>query len=538
MRFMLVGSNAQTEMSLRWLLQKPSNTIFFSYTTGLTAEEGDGDLMYKNNSLFESIAALEGALFINGEFRKGAGARLPVQNPATGEVLGHIAAATVGEVEEAVCAARGAFQSWASEQPKTRANALHRLGDLIAADALNMALIMTAEQGKPVNEAKGEILKLAEACHFYAEEATRVHGEIVPNDQPGFQSLVVREPIGVVGAITPWNYPAELVGWKLCASLASGCTIVIKPAEITPYTALAIAQKCVEADIPDGVVNVLTGKGSQVGQALVEHPLVNKIAFTGSSAVGLHIQQSCPQVKRLSLELGGNCPMVVSASADVDAAVKGAVRRSFRNCGQICIAINRIYVHRSIYDVFVSKIGAAADALTVHNGLDNPSADLGAMASAEPLAKTRAHLEDALAKGARLVAGGKAPAGEEYAKGHFFRPTVVADCTHEMLVMTEETFGPLVGIAPFDDLGEAIHLANDTPYGLAAYVYARDLTEIHTLSARLDYGNVAINNVDAGIMNAPYGGRKQSGVGYEHGREGLLEYFNFKHVRLHHGVRG
>ncbi|MBA1244412.1 aldehyde dehydrogenase family protein [Pseudomonas japonica] len=492
--------------------------------------------MNNNNALFDSITALDGALFINGQFRQGTGERLAVENPATGEVIGHIAAATADEVDDAVTAARTAFRGWSRQLPKARATALHRLGDLIAADALDMAQVMTLEQGKPVNEAKGEILKLAEACHFYAEEATRVHGEIVPNDQPGFQSLVVREPIGVVGAITPWNYPAELVGWKLCASLAAGCTIIVKPAELTPYTALAIARKCAEAGIPDGVVNVLTGKGSQVGQALVDHPGVDKIAFTGSSAVGLHIQQSCPQVKRMSLELGGNCPLVVTASADVDAAVKGATRRSFRNCGQICIAINRIYVHRSVYAEFVSKLGAAADALSVHNGLENPAADLGAMASAEPLAKTRAHLQDALAKGGRLVAGGMAPEGEEYGAGHFFRPTVVADCTHHMLVMTEETFGPLVGVAPFDDLAEAVALANDTPYGLASYVYARDLVDIHTLSAGLDYGNVAINNVDAGIMNAPYGGRKQSGVGYEHGREGLLEYFHFKHVRLHHGV--
>lgn len=492
--------------------------------------------MMKNNALAESISVLDSTLYIDGKFSKGKGPRLPVLNPATGEVIGHIAAATTDEIDAAVSAARHAFASWSKLVPKTRAIALHRLGDLIAADALNMAMIMTAEQGKPVNEAKGEILKLAEACHFYAEEATRVHGEIIPNDQQGFQSLVVREPIGVVAAITPWNYPAELVGWKLCASLAAGCSIVIKPAELTPFTALAIAQKCHAAGIPAGVVNVLTGKGSQVGQALVEHPQVDKIAFTGSSVVGLHIQQSCPQVKRLSLELGGNCPMIVTASADLDAAVKGAARRSFRNCGQICIAINRIYVHRAIYEEFVTQLAAAADALSVDNGLENPAADLGAMASAEPLDKTRTHLQDALVKGARLVAGGKAPAGTQYAKGHFFRPTVIADCKHSMQVMSEETFGPLVGVAPFDDLDEAISYANDTPYGLAAYCYAQNLTEIHRVSAGLDYGNVAINNVDAGMMNAAYGGRKQSGVGYEHGREGLLEYFNFKHIRLHHGV--
>ncbi len=484
----------------------------------------------------EGISRLDGKLFIGGAFVRGEGTRLQVENPASGAVVGRIAAATQAEIEAAVSAARKAFPAWSRALPRIRANALHRLGDLIAADALSMAVIMTTEQGKPVNEAKGEILKLADACHFYAEEATRVLGEIVPNDQAGFQSLVVREPIGVVAAITPWNYPAELVGWKLCASLAAGCTIIIKPAELTPYTALAIAEKCAEAGIPAGVVNVLTGKGSQVGQALIDHPHVDKVAFTGSSAVGLHIQQSCPQVKRLSLELGGNCPLIVTASADIAAAVKGAARRSFRNCGQICIAINRIYVHRSVYDDFVVRLGSAADALIVQNGLENPAADLGPMASAEPLAKTKEHLADALQKGARLVAGGKAPEGPGYDKGHFFRPTVVADCTHAMMVMTEETFGPLVGVAPFDDLAEAVALANDTPYGLAAYVFARDLVEVQTLSQYLDYGNVAINNVDPGLMNAPYGGRKQSGIGYEHGREGLLEFFNFKHVRLYHGV--
>lgn len=482
------------------------------------------------------LSALDGTLFIDGEFRPGAGPRLPVINPATGERIGTIAAATGDEIAAAVAAARRAFRPWARQVPRRRAEALHRLGDLIAADAGAMARIMTLEQGKPLNEARGEILKLAEACHFYAEEATRVHGETVPNDQPGFRSLIVREPVGVVGAITPWNYPAELVGWKLCASLAAGCTIIVKPAELTPFTALAIAAKVAEAGIPPGVVNVVTGKGSVVGQALVTHPGVDKIAFTGSSAVGLHIQNTCPTIKRLSLELGGNCPLIVTASADLAAAVKGAARRSFRNMGQICIAINRIYVARPLYDAFVAALGQAADRLVVGNGLERPDADVGAMASAEPLEKTRAHLADALAKGARLVAGGQAPEGAEFARGFFFRPTVVADCTPDMQVMREETFGPLVGVAPFDTLEEAIAAANDTPYGLAAYGYARDLTEIERLSAGLDYGNVALNNVDAGIMNAPYGGRKQSGVGYEHGREGLLEYFNFKHVRLHHGV--
>ncbi|MET4634311.1 aldehyde dehydrogenase family protein [Kaistia defluvii] len=480
------------------------------------------------------ISELSGKLFIGGGWKTGVGARIAVLNPATGESIGEIAASTADEINEAVAAARAAFRGWADLPAKARSGALHRLGDAIAADADGMARIMTMEQGKPLNEARGEILKLAEACHFYAEEAVRVHGEIVPGDTTDHHSLVIREPIGVVGAITPWNYPAELVGWKLCASLAAGCTIVIKPADLTPFTALAIARKVEEAKIPAGVVNVITGPGSVVGQALVEHPGVDKIAFTGSSSVGLRIQQSATTVKRMSLELGGNCPMIVTESADLDAAVKGAVRRSFRNMGQICIAINRVYVARPIYEAFLAKVKVAAEALTIGNGLDKPDADLGAMASADPLAKTKEHLGDALAKGARLVTGGAAPEGEAFARGHFFRPTVVADCTHAMKVMSEETFGPLLGVAPYDGLDEAIARANDTPYGLASYVYAKDMDEVRYLTTRLDYGNVAVNNVDAGVMNAPYGGRKQSGVGYEHGREGMLEYFNFKHIRIRH----
>lgn len=478
------------------------------------------------------LAELDGKWLIAGEMRDGGGERHPVENPATGEAIGHTATAKAGDVSAAVAAARAAFRPWAALTPKKRAGYLHRLGDLIAADADEMARIMTMEQGKPVNEARGEILKLAEACHFYAEEATRVHGETIPNDVSDTDLTVIREPVGVVGAITPWNYPAELIGWKLCAALAAGCAIVIKPAELTPFTALAIGAKVIAAEIPAGVVNIITGPGGVTGQALVEHPDVGKIAFTGSSAVGLRIQQSCTNIKRLALELGGNCPMIVTAGADIAAAVKGAARRSFRNCGQICIAINRIYVAREVYEDFLTQFAAAADALTVADGIENPAADLGAMASREPLEKTRRHLEDGLAKGARLIAGGAAPEGDEFAKGCFFRPTILADCTQDMLIMSEETFGPIVGVAPFDELSEAVTLANDTPYGLASYVWARDASEIRFLSRALDYGNVAVNNVDAGIMNAPYGGRKQSGVGYEHGREGLLEYMNFKHIRV------
>ena len=471
-------------------------------------------------------------MLIDGEWVEGTGDILPVQNPATEATIGTIRNATTEETDRAIHAARKAFPAWAAMSPFKRAVLLHKAGDLIAERQDAIARLMTAEQGKPLNEAAGEVAKLAQTLHFYAEEGVRVHGEIIPNESNSYQSLVVREPIGVVAAISPWNYPAELIGWKIGGALAAGCTIVVKPPELTPFSPLAIARALADAGIPAGVVNMVTGKGSKVGQHMVESPLVDKVAFTGSGPVGLKIQQSATTVKKLSLELGGNCPLIVTASADLDAAVKGAARRSFRNMGQICIAINRIYVHESVYEAFLTKLAAAADALVIDNGLDNPAADLGAMASAEPLEKTKAHLADALAKGARLLAGGSRPEGQKFEKGFFFRPTVVADCTHEMQVMTEETFGPLVGVAPYKTLAEAVEKANDTPYGLASYAYTKHMDEMRFISTKLDYGNVAINNVDAGIINAPYGGRKQSGVGYEHGREGMLEYFNFKHVRV------
>ena len=473
-----------------------------------------------------------GEALIAGRWAAGEGDPIEVENPATGEIAGMLNAVSETQLDAAVNAAHGAFPSWSALPPVARAKLLRRSGEIIAERAADIARTMTIEQGKPLNEARGEVDKLAQTFWFYAEEAVRVHGEVIPNDSTDYQSLVVREPIGVVAAISPWNYPAELIGWKLAAALAAGCTIVIKPPELTPYTALAIGRCLTEAGLPEGVVSIVPGTGRVVGQALIEHKLVDKIAFTGSNAVGLHIQQSMTTIKRLSLELGGNCPMIVTDSADLDAAVQGAARRSFRNMGQICIAINRIYVAQSLYEPFLERLVKAANSLVIANGLDNPAADLGPMASADPLEKTRRHLADALERGARLLAGGSIPDGEEFKRGHFFRPTVVADCTPEMKVMKEETFGPLVGVASFSTLSEAADLANASLHGLAAYVYTKHMDEMRFLTARLDFGSVAVNNVDAGIINAPYGGRKQSGVGYEHGREGMLEYLNLKHIRI------
>ena len=471
-------------------------------------------------------------MLINGQWIEGAGERIEVFNPARGTVVGTVPHATSAEVDMALNAARRAFSTWSRKPPVARARLLKRAAEIIADQTDNLARLMTSEQGKPVQEAAGEIAKLADTFEFYAAEATRVFGEIIPNDENAFQSLVLREPIGVVAAISPWNYPAELIGWKLAAGLAAGCTFVAKPPALTPLTPLAIAACLTEAGLPAGAVNMITGGGATVGQHMIESPVPDKIAFTGSSQVGLRIQQSSTTIKRMSLELGGNCPMIVTETANLADAVKGAARRSFRNCGQICIAINRIYVARDIYDVFLAKLQKAADMLVVDDGLQNPAADLGALCSREPLEKTKEHIADALSNGARLVCGGSAPAALHLKNGYFFRPTVLADCTHAMKVMTEETFGPLVGVAAFDNNEEAVRLANDTPYGLASYVYTKNLDETRYFMRYLDYGNVAINNVDAGIINAPYGGWKQSGVGLEHGREGLLEYLNVKHVRI------
>ncbi len=471
-------------------------------------------------------------MYIGGDWVSSAGEVIEVENPATQEVIATVPAATPAEVDRAISAARQGFEDWSSRSPVERAATLKRIAATISERAQDIGRVMTEEQGKPLNEAIGEIQKLADTFIFYAEEAVRIHGEIIPNSDNAYQSLVVHEPIGVVAAITPWNYPAELIGWKVAAGLAAGCTLVVKPPALTPLTPLAIMACLHDVGVPPGVVNMVTGSGAVVGQRLIESPDVDKIAFTGSSEVGLQIQQSARQIKRMSLELGGNCPLIVTSRADLNDAVKGAARRSFRNCGQICIAINRIYVARDVYEPFLDKLRHAADALVVDDGIANPSADLGALCSSEPLSKTKAHLADALAKGARLIAGGDVPEGARFEKGYFFRPTIVADCNHGMMVMTEETFGPLVGVTPYDALTDAVRLANDTPFGLASYFYSKDLDEMRYATRRLAYGNVAVNNVDAGIINAPYGGWKQSGIGHEHGREGLLEYLNIKHIRL------
>ena len=466
--------------------------------------------------------------FVAGGWVESSGPTLDVVNPATGRAVARIQDADQATVDAAVRAARAALPSWRGTNPHKRAVVLHRIGNAISEDVDTIAVDITREMGKPLDEARGEVRKLAEAFHFYAEETTRVFGYTIPNSQDGFLSIVEKEPIGVVGAITPWNYPVELIGWKLAAALGAGCTIIIKPSEYTPSAAVALYETIERAGVPTGVANLVLGAG-EAGRSLVRHDDLDKIAFTGSTTTGTAIAHSTSVAIPLSMELGGSCPLVVAQSADVKDAVAGTLRRGYRNAGQICIAINRAYVHRDHYEEYVAQLGQAVAGLRVGDGLKDPAVDMGPVAIPEILERATQHVQDAVEKGGRLVAGGNA---YDTRDGNYFAPTVVADVTSDMLLGHAETFGPVVGVTPFNHLDEAIAMANATPSGLAAYVYATSLEESLRLGKELDFGNVAVNNVDAGIMNAPYGGRKGSGYGYEHGKEGLEAYLHLKHLRI------
>ncbi|MBU9217986.1 aldehyde dehydrogenase family protein [Burkholderia gladioli] len=480
------------------------------------------------------------ALYIDGRFTQAGVANwIEVRNPANGEVVAQAPDAGQDLIDAAVDAASCALRGWRRSNPFERSRLLHAIGEELARDEQAIALAITIEMGKPLAEAQGEARKLAKAFHYYAEEAVRIFGETVPNEEDGYTSFVEKEPVGVVAAIAPWNYPVELIGWKLAAALAAGCTIVVKPSEYTPSSAEAVFRCVDRAGLPAGVANLVMG-AREAGRRLVGHPAIDKVAFTGSGPAGEDIYRTVRGITGLSLELGGSCPLIVTAHADLERAVSGTLRRAFRNAGQICISINRAYVEASVHDRFVEKLAEGARRLVVADGLANPRADVGPMATRAGLDKVRRHVDDARERGARLLCGGARPdtaaAPEAGAAGLFYSPTVLVDCRPEMLVMHEETFGPVIGVSAYDSLDQAIEAANGTPAGLAAYAYTEHVHETFRLARELDFGNVAINNVDAGIMNAAYGGRKQSGSGYEHGREGMEGYLHLKHVRLRHGA--
>lgn len=472
-------------------------------------------------------------LINNTFFDSSSGKRIEVINPATGLSCGSVPSAEPSDIDAAVDAAAGAFASWSNTTPFYRGEILRKAAVYVLESADEIAKIMSMEQGKPFKEARGEVAKGAEILKFYAEEGERVYGRIMPNaDGTDIVSHVVYQPIGVAACISPWNYPVELLAWKIGGALASGCTCVIKVPSEAPLSPISFVESMLKANIPNGVVNIVSGPGSQIGDLLTTNNKVKKVAFTGSTAIGKHIAQNCAtSLKHLSLELGGSEPLIVCKDANIDAAAIGACRRSFRNMGQICIAVNRIYVAREVYDAFIDKFAKATCALTI--GIGNiDDCDLGPMCTKSGLKVTKSHVEDAIAKGGKLVCGGKAPSGSKYENGNFYEPTIIKDTNHTMKIMQEETFGPAVGVMPFDTLDEAIYLANDTVYGLAAIAYTESLSVASRLTKELNAGNVAINNVDAGVINAPYGGWNESGYGHEHGSEGLFEYLYTKHLRI------
>jgi acyl-CoA reductase-like NAD-dependent aldehyde dehydrogenase len=472
-------------------------------------------------------------LLIDNEWRPALAGKFPVSNPATGEIVGHAAKAGKEEAVAALEAASRAFPAWAVTTGDERAAILKRAGELVLERQEELATLLTLEQGKPLRDARGEVGASAKTLIYYGEEARRIRGEIAPSKSRNTRSLVIRQPVGVVVAIVPWNYPMSLTAWKIGPALAAGCTVVVKPTSETPLATSLFAAICAQAGAPPGVVNVVTGPSSVIGDELVSNPLSQMIAFTGSTEVGRHLMEiSAPRLKKCMLELGGHAALVVCEDAGFEQSVKDGVKRSYRNAGQICNSVNRIFVHKSLYDRYVEAFAEEAKKLTVGDGLLNPEVDIGPMVNQEGIDRTQRHVDDALSKGAKLLCGGKRCGAPELSKGFFYEPAAVVDVTEDMMLMTEEPFGPVVGIAPFDGLGHALELVNGTEYGLVNYVYSNDLATIIRLYEGIETGTVGVNSVGPDSLYAPYPAWKQSGLGVELSYHGLDEYLKYKHVLL------
>jgi succinate-semialdehyde dehydrogenase/glutarate-semialdehyde dehydrogenase len=466
--------------------------------------------------------------YVNGQWCEAdSGARTEIFNPATAEKIGSVPNMGRGETRRAIEAAQAAQPAWRALTAKERANRLRQWFNLIMANQEDLARIMTFEQGKPLAEARGEIAYAASFIEWFAEEAKRAYGDLIPAHAMDKRILVQKEPVGVTAAITPWNFPSAMITRKAGPALAVGCAMVLKPAPQTPFSALALAHLAERAGIPAGLLSVIPADvdaSREVGAELCENPIVRKLSFTGSTGVGIKLMQQCaPTLKKLSLELGGNAPFIVFDDADLDAAVEGAIISKYRNAGQTCVCANRLYVQDGVHDAFAAKLQVAVAKLRVGNGMDD-GITTGPLINAEAVAKVERHLRDALDKGATLVAGGNRLGG------NFFEPTIVSGVTAEMAVAREETFGPLAPLFRFRDEGDVIRQANDTEFGLAAYFYARDLGRVFRVAEALEYGMVGINTGVISTEVAPFGGMKSSGLGREGSKYGLDEYLEIKYL--------
>jgi len=456
------------------------------------------------------------------------GATVPVHNPATGELLGTVPHMGAQETRRAIEAANAAWPAWRKKTARERALILRKWNDLMLENADDLAVIMTAEQGKPLAESKGEIAYAASFFEWFGEQAKRIEGDVLESPARDRRIIVTKEPIGVCAAITPWNFPAAMITRKVAPALAAGCPIVLKPAELTPYSALALAVLAERAGVPKGVFSIVIGDSKAIGAEMCANPIVRKLSFTGSTPVGRLLMEQCaPTVKKLSLELGGNASFIVFDDADLDAAVEGAMASKYRNMGQTCVCANRIYVQDGIYDAFADKLTAAVAKLKVGNGME-PGVNQGPLIEEKAVAKVEHHIADALGKGARLLLGGK-----RHALGHsFFEPTVLADVTPQMLISEEETFGPVAPLFRFKTEEEVIALANATEFGLASYFYARDIGRVWRVAEQIETGMVGVNTGLISNEVAPFGGVKQSGLGREGSKYGMDDYLVIKYICL------
>jgi succinate-semialdehyde dehydrogenase/glutarate-semialdehyde dehydrogenase len=475
----------------------------------------------QDSTLFKQLGFIDGA-WVGAD----SGTTLAVHNPADGERLGSIPNMGVQETRRAIEAARKALHPWAARTAKDRSVILRRWFDLMLANQDDLAVLMTAEQGKPLAESKGEIAYAASFIEWFAEEGKRLYGDLIPGHQADKRIMVLRQPVGVVAAITPWNFPSAMITRKAGPALAAGCTLVLKPATLTPYSALALAELALRAGLPAGVFNIVTGSAAAIGGEMTTNPTVRKVTFTGSTDVGKKLMAQCAgTVKKLSLELGGNAPFIVFDDADLDAAVQGAIASKYRNTGQTCVCANRLLIQAGVYDEFAAKLKAAVSKLRVGDGLKGVT-DQGPLIDSNAVAKVEEHIADAIAKGAAVALGGK----RHELGGTFFEPTILTGVTPQMLVAREETFGPIAPLFKFHSEAEAIAMANDTEFGLAAYLYTRDLARSWRVSEAIEYGIVGLNTGIISTEVAPFGGVKESGTGREGSKYGILDYTEMKYV--------
>ncbi|WP_079201266.1 NADP-dependent succinate-semialdehyde dehydrogenase [Pseudomonas sp. CC6-YY-74] len=480
-------------------------------------------MQLKDTQLFRQQAYIDGT-WLDAD----SGQTIKVTNPATNEVIGSVPKMGAAETRRAIEAANRALPAWSALTAKERSNKLRRWFELLIENQDDLGRLMTLEQGKPLAEAKGEIVYAASFIEWFAEEAKRIYGDVIPGHQPDKRLIVLKQPIGVTAAITPWNFPAAMITRKAGPALAAGCTMVIKPASQTPFSALALVVLAERAGIPKGVLSVVTGSAGDIGGELTSNPIVRKLSFTGSTEIGRQLMAECAKdIKKVSLELGGNAPFIVFDDADLDKAVEGALISKYRNNGQTCVCANRLYIQDGVYDAFAEKLKVAVAKLQIGNGLDEGTTT-GPLIDAKAVAKVQEHIADAISKGAKLLTGGKPHA----LGGSFFEPTILTDVPSNAAVAKEETFGPLAPLFRFKDEAEVIAMANDTEFGLASYFYARDMGRVFRVAEALEYGMVGVNTGLISNEVAPFGGIKASGLGREGSKYGIEDYLEIKYLCL------